>query len=143
MTHGYHFAGGDLADPESIGMRRHPEGGWYRELYRNEQSVDTPRGPRPLSTAISFLLQRGQESAWHRVASDEIWFWQGGGELDLRLGGDGDRPDGEVSYQLGVGGQLLVPAGTWQTARPARDEPVVVGCVVSPGFDFADFELLA
>lgn len=139
---GYYFPGGDLADPESLGMRPHPEGGWYRELYRNDLSVATTRGRRPLSTAIAFLLRPGEESAWHRVASDEIWFWQGGGALELRTGSDGERPTSEVTYQLGVGGQLLVPAGTWQTARPADDESVIVGCVVSPGFDFADFQLL-
>lgn len=136
MERGYHFAGSDLNAPESLGMHPHPEGGWYRELYRNAQLVDTPRGQRPLSTAISFLLLPGEESAWHRVASDEIWLWQGGGDLELRLGGDGDRPASETSHRLSVGGQLLVPANTWQASRPAGDEAVIVGCVVSPGFDF-------
>lgn len=139
---GYVFTGGDLGDPESMGMTRHPEGGWYRELYRHASEVDTPRGRRPLSTAISFLLQPGEESAWHRVASDEIWFWQGGGRLQLELGGDGEAPGRAERHVLGAGGQLLVPAGVWQAARPDGDETVIVGCVVSPGFDFADFELL-
>lgn len=137
----YHFTAKDLSDPAALGMRPHPEGGWYRELYRHPTEVDTPRGRRPLSTAISFLLQPGEQSAWHRVASDEIWFWQGGGELTLQLGGDGDAPAEPSMYLLGQGGQLLVPAGVWQAARPASDATVIVGCVVSPGFDFADFEL--
>lgn len=86
--------------------------------------------------------QPGHESAWHRVASDEIWFWQGGGDLALLLGGSGARPADVRTLSLSTGGQALVPAGTWQAARPASGRPVIVGCVVSPGFDFADFELL-
>ena len=139
----YHFTADDLSDPAALGMSRHPEGGWYRELYSNPQQVQTPRGARPLSTAISFLLQPGEQSAWHRVSSDEIWFWQGGGALELSLGGSGQRPADEQRRVLAAGGQLLVPAHVWQAARPASDETVIVGCVVSPGFDSADFELLS
>ncbi|PRZ44380.1 hypothetical protein CLV47_101506 [Antricoccus suffuscus] len=137
----YQFNADDLTDPAALGMQPHPEGGWYVEHYRNPQDVATPNGPRGLATAISFLLQPGQESAWHRVRSDELWFWQGGGPLELDLGGDGARPGDATTYTLGLGGQLLVPANVWQAARPAGDETVIVGCVVTPGFDFADFEL--
>ena len=137
----YQFNAEDLSDPAALGMAPHPEGGWYVEHYRNGRNIQTPNGERGLATAISFLLHPGQESAWHRVKSDELWFWQGGGKLDLDLGGDGDQPGGASTYTLGVGGQLLVPASVWQAARPAGSEPVIVGCVVTPGFDFADFEL--
>ncbi len=137
----YQFNADDLTDPAGLGMRQHPEGGWYLEHYRNARDVQTPNGPRGLATAISFLLEPGQESAWHRVRSDELWFWQGGGGLELDLGGDGDKPGDATTYTLGLGGQLLVPANVWQSARPANNEPVIVGCVVTPGFDFADFEL--
>jgi predicted cupin superfamily sugar epimerase len=127
-------------------MQPHPEGGWYRETWRHASSVDTPRGSRPLATAVSFLLQPGERSAWHRVASDELWLWQGGGGVRLTLGGSGDEPCAAESVEaesvvLGVGGQHLVPADVWQTAEPAADDAVLVACIVSPGFDFADFTL--
>jgi len=137
----YQFSAHELTDPAALGMQRHPEGGWYLEHYRSDRQVATSSGTRSLATAISFLLLPGEHSAWHRVRSDELWFWQGGGRLELDLGGDGARPGNATTYTLGTGGQLLVPAGVWQAARPADDQAVIVGCVVAPGFDFADFEL--
>jgi hypothetical protein len=122
-------------------MQPHPEGGWFRETWRHEQTVQTPRGERCLATCVAFLLRPGERSAWHRVASDELWLWQGGGPVLLTLGGTDDAPVAGFACELGVGGQYLVPAGEWQTAEPATDEPVLVACVVSPGFDFADFTL--
>lgn len=130
-----------IADPVRLGMAPHPEGGWYRETWRHPQSVQTPRGPRSLATAVAFLLLPGERSAWHRVASAELWLWQGGGPIRLVLGGDGPRPRPGEPVVLAAGGQHLVPPGVWQTAEPAADRAVLVGCVVSPGFDFADFSL--
>ena len=130
-----------LADPAALGMTAHPEGGWYRETWRHRQQLDTPRGARSLATSVSFLLLPGERSAWHRVASDELWLWQGGGPVRLTLGGDGDQPDPQPSIVLGVGAQQLVPADVWQSAEPATGRAVLVGCIVSPGFDFADFTL--
>jgi predicted cupin superfamily sugar epimerase len=82
------------------------------------------------------------------VRSDELWFWHSGGPLELRLGGSAKTP-GEGGIALlgpdlaaGQRPQVLVPAGVWQTAVPAGDEPVLVSCVVAPGFDYADFRLL-
>jgi len=129
------------ADPAALGLARHPEGGWYRETYRSPMVVQTARGPRPLATSVTFLLLATEVSAWHRVASDELWLWQGGGPVQLSLGGSADRPALEQVIELGPGDQFLVPAGVWQSAQPAAGRPVVVGCLVSPGFDFADFEL--
>ena len=123
-------------------MQPHPEGGWYREVWRSPLTLETARGTRPLASSIVFLLQPGQESAWHRVASDELWMWQGGGEILLQLGGPGAGPSAEPAVVLGVGSQHLVPAGHWQRAEPAGEQASVAGCVVSPGFEFADFELL-
>jgi predicted cupin superfamily sugar epimerase len=128
-------------DPTLLGMTAHPEGGWYRETWRHSQQIDTARGPRALATSVLFLLLPGERSAWHRVASDELWLWQGGGPVRLTLGGAGDRPDPQLPVVLGAGGQHLVPAGTWQSAEPAAERAVLVGCIVSPGFDFADFSL--
>ena len=132
-----------LADPVALGMIAHPEGGWYRETWRQSTVIDTPRGPRSLATAVAFLLLPGERSRWHRVTSDELWLWQGGGPVRLTLGGDGATPVDAGSSELGVGGQLLVSANVWQTASPSNDRATLVTCIVSPGFDFADFELLS
>jgi len=129
-----------------LDLQPHPEGGWYAETYRHADSTDTARGARSLGTAIYFLLLPGESSAWHRVESDELWFHHRGGPLRLWLGGDEDRPADVHEHLLGSNTgsgerpQLLVPAGVWQAARPV-DEPVLVSCVVVPGFDFADFTL--
>ena len=128
-------------DPAALGLARHPEGGWFRETWRHPSTVDTPRGPRSLATCVAFLLQPGELSAWHRVASDELWLWQGGGPVTLTLGGSSSAPVAGASVTLGVGGQHLVSASEWQTAVPASDEATLVACVVSPGFDFVDFTL--
>lgn len=128
-------------DPVTLGLQRHPEGGWYRETWRHPSTVDTRYGVRSLVTCVAFLLQPGEVSAWHRVRSDELWLWQGGGPLTLTLGGSGNAPGASRSYELSPGGQYLVPASEWQSARPAAAEAVLVACVVSPGFDFADFSL--
>jgi predicted cupin superfamily sugar epimerase len=145
-----------LADPHALGMTAHPEGGWFRETWRHPRTIETDRGQRALATAITFLLRAAEASAWHRVASPELWLWQGGGPLELTLGGLGlqpveptpiqptpihSAPADSVTVQLGAGGQFLVPAGCWQRARPATDRATIVGCIVSPGFDFADFDL--
>ena len=134
----------------TLGMQRHPEGGWFVETWRSATSVEVPGYPTPraLGTAIFFLLLPGEHSAWHRVRSAELWFHHRGAALDLSLGGDGEHPADVTRYRLGpdVGTgespQLLVPPGHWQAARPAGDEPVLVSCVVVPGFDVADFTLL-
>jgi hypothetical protein len=128
-------------DPAALGMVAHPEGGWYRETWRHADTVSTPRGSRALATAVAFLLRPGEESAWHRVASDELWLWQGGGPVLLSVGGSGEAPGAATSVVLGPGGQHVVPANVWQSAKPATDRATLVACIVSPGFDFADFTL--
>ena len=134
----------------SLGLQPHPEGGWYVEMWRSDTSVDVPGypGSRSLGTSIYFLLMPGDESAWHRVRSAELWFHHRGATLELSLGGDGDSPADVTAYRLGPdlaegeSPQVLVPPGHWQAARLLGDEPVLVSCVVVPGFDFVDFELL-
>ena len=130
-----------VADPLSLGMQRHPEGRWYRESFRHPELVTTGRGQRALATCVSFLLLPGERSSWHRVVSDELWLWQGGGPVRLTVGGRADTPVPDFMCELGAGGQYLVHGGEWQTAEPATDRATLVACVVSPGFDFADFEL--
>jgi predicted cupin superfamily sugar epimerase len=134
-----------------LGLLPHPEGGWFAETWRSAHTF-TPSGyagPRAAATGIYFALFPGEESAWHVVHSDELWLWHAGGPLTLRFGGSGDgpAPDAE-SLVLGpdvTGGarpQLRVPGGVWQSAAPLGDQPVLVSCVVAPGFDFADFRMV-
>lgn len=149
-THGTPDGGALPEWAQPLGLQRHPEGGWYAETWRSDvavpEEVTRLPGPRAAATAIHFLLLPGEESAWHRVRSDELWLLHRGA-LELSLGGDGSRPRHERAAVLGpdlAAGerlQLLVPAGHWQAARPLHDEPCLVSCVVAPGFDFADFEL--
>ena len=130
---------------ERLDLVRHPEGGWYRETWRSTVAVEPAGypGPRATATAIYFLLHPGEESRWHTVRSDELWLWHGTGPLTLRFGGTGDEPAGVTEGALdGERPQVLVPGGVWQSAVPAGDEPVLVSCVVAPGFDMADFRLL-
>ncbi|MFD0923492.1 cupin domain-containing protein [Saccharopolyspora rosea] len=132
---------------EEYDLVPHPEGGWYRRTWTSSFEVAHPNGTRPSATAIYFLLPPGQTSQWHTVASDELWLWHRGGPLTLSLGGDGDGPQEEPEkLVLGAGaGQLpqtVVPAGTWQRASAAATVETLVSCVVSPGFDFADFQVL-
>ncbi len=130
--------------PDALGLQPHPEGGHYRETWRAPGTVVTPYGDRSPATAILFLLQPGEASRWHRVRSGELWLWQGGGELLLDLGGTGDRAELEQTVVVGPSHvQHLVRPGQWQAARPAGEQAVLVSCVVSPGFDFADLELEA
>jgi uncharacterized protein len=134
----------------ALRLEPHPEGGWYRRTWTSSVPVTGPGGrgaerTRPTATLILFLLPVGEVSAWHRVASDEVWIANGPAPLDLQLGGSGEHPvEGEV---LGLGdvvegrlAQAVVPAGVWQRTLPAPED-VLVSCLVSPGFDFADFEL--
>ncbi|GAA0406377.1 cupin [Acrocarpospora corrugata] len=132
---------------ELLDLQPHPEGGWYRRTWTSGQRADTA-APRQSASAVYYLLSEGEESAWHRVASDELWLYHHGAPLTLRLGGAADRPDDHAPPHLlgadlaaGQRPQILVPAGTWQTARPERGSTLVT-CVVSPEFHFDDFQLL-
>lgn len=123
----------------ALDLLPHPEGGWYRETWKAQEKFtpDGYPGERFSATGIYFLLQPGEESIPHVVRSDEVWLWHRGGPLDLTIGEQSVLlgpmvEDGQVP-------QALVPGGVWQSARPAGDEAVLVSCVVSPGFDFADF----
>lgn len=139
------------ATAEHLDLLPHPEGGWFRQTWAAPVTVtpDGYPGPRATATCIYFLLGPGDSSEWHAVRSDEIWLWHRGGPLTLTLGGPGDHP-AEPGTDVTLGPDLaaghvphaVVPAGTWQAARPAGGEEVLVSCVVSPGFDFADFRAL-
>jgi predicted cupin superfamily sugar epimerase len=128
-----------------LALEPHPEGGWFRQTWVSDVQVTLPDGRvRPTATLIWFLLPAGESSAWHRVRSDEVWLAHTGGVL-LELGGDGPSPEPTGIVHVGTAAtqvsQALVPAGVWQRTLPS-DADALVSCVVSPGFDFADFELL-
>ena len=130
----------------ALDLAPHPEGGWFRQTWASPERVSLPDGRvRPTATLIHFLLPAGESSAWHRVASDELWLAHLG-RVVLELG-DSEAVPGEVSRAVlgvdldaGEQTQVLVPAGVWQRTLPG-DAAALVSCVVSPGFDFADFEL--
>lgn len=132
-------------------MQPHPEGGYYLQSYRSSGSIpqeslpDGFSGPRLFSTAIYFLLEQGNFSAFHRIKSDECWHFYEGGCLHVHI----LYPDGELKtvrlgpdISKGEVYQFVVPANCWFASEPAPGTAYsLVGCTVSPGFDFADFEL--
>jgi predicted cupin superfamily sugar epimerase len=126
---------------DALDLAPHPEGGWYRQTWRSPIDVTLPDGRvRPTATLIYFLLPAGESSAWHKVASDELWMAHTGA-VTLELGGDGATPEVASRAVVDAGRpQALVPGGVWQRTVPT-DAYALVSCLVSPGFDFADFEL--
>jgi predicted cupin superfamily sugar epimerase len=118
----------------ALALRPHPEGGWYRETMRQPN----PAGGRDLATAILFLLDDGARSHWHRVDATELWLWHAGAPLTLRIDQQIERLGGDPFD--GQAPQAIVPANAWQAAE-ARDGWALVSCIVTPGFDFAGFEL--
>ncbi|MDG2991918.1 cupin domain-containing protein [Candidatus Synechococcus calcipolaris G9] len=135
-----------------LGLQAHPEGGYYREIYRSPESIPEAAlpsrfrgGDRAYGTGIYFLLPSGQYSALHRIQSDELWHFYAGSSLVIHV----IQPDG-VYEQLKLGPrtdlgeqfQLCVPAGCWFGATVTEsDSYTLVGCTVTPAFDFRDFEL--
>jgi predicted cupin superfamily sugar epimerase len=125
-----------MTDPDeliaALGLEPHPEGGWYKETWRE-----------PASTAILYLLKAGERSHWHRVNATEIWHFHAGAPLGIATSPDGQQA---AHHHLGTDlakgqrPQVVVPAGVWQAARP-RGDWSLVGCTVAPAFDFAGFEL--
>ncbi|MFI6496244.1 cupin domain-containing protein [Nonomuraea typhae] len=125
---------------EALDLLPHPEGGWFRQTWKTTRSFtpDGYDGERASATGIYFLLMPGEESVPHVVKSDEVWLWHRGGPLTLEVGDQTvtlgpDVENGQVP-------QAIVPGGVWQSARPAGGREVLVSCVVSPGFEFADFQ---
>jgi len=134
---------GDLGAREIVrllDLQPHPEGGWYRQTFI-DAAVD---GARPASTAIYYLLEAQQLSAWHRVDAVEVWHFHAGAPLSITL----SPPDGQgataytrgADLRAGRRPQVVVPAHVWQPAVSRGPRPLV-GCTVAPGFDFAGFEL--
>jgi uncharacterized protein len=134
---------GDLGPNEIIRMlalQPHPEGGHYAETYR----AAAEEGGRAKLTAIYYLLQADEFSAWHRVDADEAWLWHAGGPLALTL----SPPEGKGAASVTLGPDLragqrpqaIVPAGHWQTAE-TLGAWTLVSCLVAPGFEFSGFTM--
>lgn len=134
-----------------LGLEQHPEGGWYRETHRSGVTLsqdalpDGYPGDRTACTSILFLLAAGEQSASHRVRSEELWLHQGGDDIQLQV----ETPTGErhvinLGHGTGCVLQYAVPPGWAQSAVPLRGDHgyALVGCVVAPGFEFEDFELI-
>ncbi|MBB3644932.1 hypothetical protein FHX14_001095 [Rhizobium sp. BK619] len=120
-------------------MQPHPEGGWYAETFR-----DTAGGERGHSTAIYYLLTKGQRSHWHRVHDAvEVWHYYAGAPLSLHRSEDGTASETltlGTNLSAGERPQAIVPANWWQAAESLGDF-TLVGCTVSPGFEFSSFEM--
>jgi len=132
-----------------LDLKPHPEGGHFREIFRDVALVFPPApaeegaAARAASTAIYFLLGRGERSHWHRVDTVEIWHWYAGAPLKLEIAReDGRRETVSLGNALAAGErpQAVVPAHAWQAAQSLGDW-TLVGCTVAPAFDFAKFEL--
>ncbi|MBX5001818.1 cupin domain-containing protein [Rhizobium lentis] len=123
----------------ALGMEPHPEGGWYVQTFR-----DTSGGERGHSTAIYYLLTRGQRSHWHRVHDAvEVWHYYAGAPLSLHRSQDGAASETltlGTNLSAGERPQAIVPANWWQSAE-TRGDFTLVGCTVSPGFEFSSFEM--
>lgn len=136
---------------DKLGLQPHPEGGWFRETYRSEEFFARNHlpghysGDRNFSTQIYYLLQHNDCSHFHRLKSDEIWhFYTGGSPAEIILLSEngvkrllvGSDPEKGESFQA------LIPKNTWFAAHISdKSSYALVGCTVSPGFDFADFEM--
>ncbi len=123
----------------ALGLVPHPEGGFYRETWRDRP----PGGARGAGTAILFLLADGMTSHWHRVDATELWMWQAGAPLALSTSEAGSGADTvRLGPDLRAGEQLqgLVAPGCWQAAR-TLGAWTLVSCVVAPAFNFGGFEL--
>ena len=123
-----------------LDLKPHPEGGHFRETFRDPG----PNGDRAASTAIYFLLARGERSHWHRVDAVEVWHYYAGAPLVLEMADDEAGPVRRMKLgpdiAMGERPQGVVPAGHWQAAESLGDW-TLVGCTVAPGFEFAHFEM--
>jgi uncharacterized protein len=119
-------------------LQPHPEGGHYRETFRDSATVNG----RAASTAIYFLLKRGERSHWHRVDAVETWHYHAGAPLRLEIADAGGRETITLGADLAAGQrpQGIVPMNAWQAAESLGDW-TLVGCTVAPGFEFSGFEL--
>jgi len=130
---------------QNLNLRAHPEGGYYAETYRSEETITTANGAkRNVCTGIYFLLENEDKSHFHKIKSDELWFFHLGQPLEIVVMNEEGVETLMLGSDLGTGERLqaIIPANTWFAAR-LRDGKgfALVSCTVAPGFDFEDFEL--
>ncbi|MEY4669068.1 MAG: hypothetical protein RL518_1767 [Pseudomonadota bacterium] len=134
----------------ALSLAPHPEGGFFKETYRASAVIpvgalgDRFSGPRNVATGIYYLLEAGDFSAFHRIRSDEMWHFYAGAALELHILHDSRHEVVRIGRQVHEGEvlQYVVPAGAWFAATPVTGGAYsLLGCTVSPGFDFADFEM--
>ena len=136
---------------QQFNLQPHPEGGWYKETYKSTELLPVAAlpqrftGNRSFSTAIYFLLEQGNFSAFHKIKSDECWHFYAGEPLAVYIiNQQGALNIIELGNDINKGHvfQYVVPANCWFASRPAAESNFCfVGCTVAPGFDFEDFEL--
>ena len=130
---------------QKLNLQAHPEGGFYRETFRSEQKMTTNEGNiRNVSTAIYYLLEHEDKSHFHRIKSDESWFFHQGECLEIVSLQDGELQTTWLgnNIELGEVPQATIPANTWFACKiRSASGYALVSCTVAPGFDFADFEL--
>lgn len=135
----------------NLNLQPHPEGGYFKETYRAAESISADalptrfNGNRSFSTAIYYLLQQGDYSAFHRINSDECWHFYAGQTLLIHMiHNNGKYQVVKLGADINAGEtfQFVVPAAAWFAAEPAENSRfALVGCTVAPGFDFADFQM--
>lgn len=129
-----------------LDLRPHPEGGFYKEIYRSDLGVNTASGERSIMTSIYFLLTSENVSKFHQIKSDEMWFYHEGSPLTVHVIGENGQYE---SIKVGLAGednrpQQLVPAGViFGSTVDELDSYSLVSCVVAPGFNFEDFKLFS
>ncbi len=135
---------------KQLNLKRHREGGYYSETYRSNVVLpgnSLPKefdGPRNICTAIYFLIPSGDKSHFHKIKSDELWYYHGGASLSLYILENGKLRIHRLGSRIDEGEnfQVVVPAGAWFGAMcNEQNSYTLCSCVVSPGFDFADFEM--
>lgn len=138
---------------EKLELEKHPEGGWFKQVYKSEEEIDKEHlpnrysGKRAHSTSIYFLITQEEFSAFHRIKSDELWHFYEGSPLTIHIINDaGKYSNVKLGNNLENGNvyQYAIPHGVWFAATVnniAADSYSLIGCTVSPGFDYDDFEL--
>jgi hypothetical protein len=130
---------------ESLELKKHPEGGYYKETYRAADTLNNLNGEaRNISTAIFYLLEGNDRSHFHRIANDEMWFYHSGVALDIHCIVAGELKTIRLGLDVSNGElmQVVIPAYTWFASKIVDEKSyALLSCVVAPGFDFKDFEL--
>lgn len=135
---------------EKLQLQQHPEGGFFAETYRSKERLNESKLPdrynssRVFGTSIYFLLTKDSVSNFHRLKSDEIWHFHFGGSAKIHfINKEGNHSEHLIGAELEKGEslQIVIPKGTWFSAEVVKEDFILVGCTVAPGFEFEDFEL--